>query len=61
MPALLKYLVSNVGSSGSSNPMSTETGGPHIANLTLVFPEFEDLFLLGIEIKKLIHCYEFTL
>ena len=43
----LKYLVSNVGSSGSSNPMSTDTGGPHIANLTLVFPEFEERKLAG--------------
>jgi len=43
----LKYLVSNVGASGSTNPMNTDTGGPHIANLTLVFPEFEDRMLAG--------------
>ena len=44
----LKHLVSNVGSAGSGNPMSSDTGGPHIGNLTLVFPEFEDRMLAGL-------------
>jgi len=43
----LKHLVSNVGASGGTDPMSSDTGGPHIGNLTLVFPEFEDRMLAG--------------
>jgi len=38
----MKYLVTNVGSAGGGNPMNTDAGGAHIANLTMIFQDFED-------------------
>ncbi len=38
----IKYLVTNVGSAGSSNPMGGDAGGAHIANLTMIFQDYED-------------------
>ncbi|MGB2820288.1 MAG: efflux RND transporter permease subunit [Phycisphaerae bacterium] len=39
----MKYLVTNVGSAGSSDPMGGgDAGGPHIANLTMIFKDYED-------------------
>ncbi|HUT01618.1 MAG TPA: efflux RND transporter permease subunit [Phycisphaerae bacterium] len=37
----MKYLVTNVGSAGGSGFMSEDAGGDHIANVTLVFQDFE--------------------
>ena len=38
----LKHVVTNVGSSGGGMDMMASTGGPHLANITLVFEEFAD-------------------
>ena len=38
----MKYVVANVGSAGSANPMGGDAGGAHIANLTMIFQDFED-------------------
>ncbi|MHC4715717.1 MAG: efflux RND transporter permease subunit, partial [Planctomycetota bacterium] len=39
----LKHVISNAGSAGDSpNPFSSSTGGPHMANVNLVFHDFQD-------------------
>jgi multidrug efflux pump len=38
----LEHVVTNVGSSGSTGGLMASTGGPHLANVTLVFYDFAD-------------------
>ena len=38
----MKYMVTNVGSAGSGGFMSSDAGGSHIVNVTLIFRDFED-------------------
>jgi len=38
----LEHIVTNVGSSGSTGELMSSTGGPHLANVTLVFYDFAD-------------------
>ena len=38
----LEHIVTNVGSSGSTGSLMASTGGPHLANVTLVFYDFAE-------------------
>jgi len=38
----IEYVVTNVGSSGGGMDLMASAGGPHLANITLVFPDFAD-------------------
>jgi multidrug efflux pump subunit AcrB len=38
----IEHIVTNVGSSGSTGELMASTGGPHLANVTLVFYDFAD-------------------
>jgi multidrug efflux pump len=38
----LKFLVTNVGSAGGGGAAQADASGPHIANLTMIFQDFED-------------------
>ncbi len=38
----IEHIVTNVGSSGSTSELMATTGGPHLANVTLVFYDFAD-------------------
>ncbi len=37
----MKHVVTNVGMAGQSSLLSMGTGGPHLANVTILFPEYE--------------------
>lgn len=50
----IDHILTNVGSSGSASPIGNASSGPHMGNLTLVFPDYEKRTIESMKVIEMI-------